>query len=181
MTSQNNAPSPWKQFRGSVLVVEDNPANRMLIDTLLKKHGLAATLTENGKQAVEAALAGDFDLILMDMQMPVMNGYEATTLLREKGLTVPIIALTASVMVGDRQKCIEAGCDDFLSKPINRLHLQVVLGKALTPAGDPVAEQLDRLNEQTDQLNKLVDEATPTVPQSILKEDQSRDSDETNF
>jgi len=181
MQSQNQPKSPWKQFRGNVLVAEDNPANRMLIETLLQKHGLKPTLTENGKQAVEAALNGSFDMILMDMQMPVLNGYEATRLLREKGLTIPIVALTASVMVGDRQKCIEAGCDDFLSKPINRVHLQVALDNSLQRADDPVTQQVEKIAEQTDQLNKLVEEATPNVPQSILNEDQSRDSNEAGF
>ncbi len=176
MPDKNEHKTAWKQFRGKVLVAEDNPANRMLIETLLKKHGLEPTLTENGKEAVDAALAGSFDMILMDMQMPVMNGYEATQMLRQNGFTLPIIALTASVMVGDRQKCIESGCDDFLSKPINRLHLQTALDSCLKPADDPPIDKLDQIVEQTDQLNKLVDEATPTVPQSILNEDQSRDS-----
>ena len=175
MAAQNEPKTAWKQFRGKVLVAEDNPANRMLIETLLKRHGLEATMTNDGQQAVDAARAGEFDLILMDMQMPVMNGYEATRLLREEGFTLPIIALTASVMVGDRQKCIESGCDDFLSKPINRLHLQTVLDSILQRTEDPVAEQIDKVAEQADQLNKLVDEATPNVPQSILNDHNNRD------
>lgn len=169
MNSETRKPQ-WKTFSGKVLVAEDNPANRILIDTLLKKHGLQTILTENGRRAVEAALAESFDLILMDMQMPVMNGYEATEELRQKGVTVPIIALTASVMVGDRKKCLESGCDDYLSKPIDRRRLQDLLGTALAPA-DTVQQQLDQLNEQTHQLNQLVNDATPTASQSILKDE----------
>ena len=165
----------WKTFTGKVLVAEDNPANRILIETLLKKHGLEVTLTEDGKQAVEAVTQIDsFDLILMDMQMPVMNGYEATEALREKGFTRPIIALTASVMVGDRKKCLDSGCDDYVSKPINRQQLQDVLTSVFTSA-DPVHQQIDQISDQAQQINKLIDEATPTVPQSILNDTNEED------
>ena len=163
--------TPWKMFSGKVLVAEDNPANRMLIETLLIKHGIQVSLTVDGQQAVDAAMAEPFDMILMDMQMPVLNGYEATLQLRKKGLTTPIIALTASVMVGDRKKCMDSGCNDFLGKPINRLQLQDVL-LAFLPEADPVDNTLDQIGEQAQQLNRLVDEATPNVPQSILNEEQ---------
>ncbi len=117
-----------------ILLAEDGPENRRLISSLLKTAGAQVSLAENGQIALEKALAakeaGDtFDVILMDMQMPVMDGYEATALLRDMDYTNPIIALTAHALGQDRQKCIDAGCDDYLSKPMDREHLVVAVAK----------------------------------------------------
>lgn len=117
---------------GHILVAEDCKANQMLIRILLEKMGIKVTIVENGELAVQQALAGNYDLILMDMQMPVMNGYEATKRLRTEGMDIPVVALTASTMVGDRDKCIEAGCDDYLTKPIDRNKLVEMLQKYLS-------------------------------------------------
>ena len=119
------------EFSGHVLVAEDVRTNQMLIKTLLKRMGLEVTIAEDGNKAVEKALAQEFDLILMDIQMPNMNGYEAATELRKQGLTTPIIALTANAMKGDDKKCIDAGCDDYLAKPINRNDLLEKITKHL--------------------------------------------------
>ncbi len=115
-----------------ILLAEDGPDNQKLIAFLLRKAGADVTLAENGQIAVDLALAADranegFDVVLMDIQMPVMDGYEATGQLRNAGYTGPIIALTAHAMTEDRQRCIDAGCDDYMSKPINRTTLLEVV------------------------------------------------------
>ncbi|MBL4809547.1 MAG: response regulator [Phycisphaerales bacterium] len=111
-----------------VLLAEDGPDNQKLISHVLKKAGALVTIAENGKIAISMYTANKrtadaFDLILMDMQMPEMDGYTATGLLRSKGETIPIVALTAHAMSGDRERCIDAGCDDYATKPINRAEL----------------------------------------------------------
>ena len=120
------------KFAGSVLVVEDSPTNQTLIELLLKKVGLEVTMAENGLQAVQKVTSEKFDAILMDIQMPVMNGYEATQQIRKDGISIPIIALTACAMKGDDEKCFAAGCSDYLTKPIDRTRLIETLAKYLS-------------------------------------------------
>ncbi|MEE9365970.1 MAG: response regulator, partial [Dehalococcoidales bacterium] len=116
-------------FSGKVLVVEDHKNIRLLMEKILKRFGFEVTLAEDGQQAVEKVLEECFDLVLMDIRMPVLNGFEATERLREKGVTTPIIALTAHAMKGDREKCLEAGCDDYISKPFDQEELRRTLSK----------------------------------------------------
>jgi len=105
-----------------VLVAEDNKVNQMLAKKLLEKRGLEAVIAEDGAAAVAAWEEGGFDLILMDCQMPSMDGWEATRVIREKesgtGRHIPIVAMTANAMKGDREKCLEAGMDDYIAKPV---------------------------------------------------------------
>jgi PAS domain S-box-containing protein len=106
-----------------VLLAEDGFDNRRLIEMVLRKAGANITSVENGRLAVEKAMAELFDVILMDINMPEMDGYEATRLLRSRGYDRPILALTANAMAGDSDKCREAGCNEHLAKPIDRVQL----------------------------------------------------------
>lgn len=119
------------RFSGHVLVAEDVEGNQMLIKSLLNKMGLEVTIAADGNEVLQKAFTRQFDLILMDIQMPYMNGYEATKALRKEGITTPIIAQTAYVMKGDDNKCFEAGCDDYLAKPIDRSQLVAILAEYL--------------------------------------------------
>ena len=107
-----------------ILLVEDNAFNRMLATIFLTNSDLVVTEALNGQVAVELAQVQEFDLILMDVQMPVMNGYQATAVLRQQlGLAVPIIALTANAITGEREKCLAAGMNDYLTKPFQEASL----------------------------------------------------------
>ncbi|MCP4060940.1 MULTISPECIES: ATP-binding protein [Pseudoalteromonas] len=114
-------------FDANILVAEDNPDNQLLIKLLLQTWGLEPDMANNGAQAVEMALVNDYQLIIMDMQMPVMGGLEATKMLRHAAYDGPIIALTANVMNHDIDTYIEAGCDKALAKPIDKDALENVL------------------------------------------------------
>lgn len=121
-----------EKFSRRVLVAEDNISNQTLTRVLLERMGLEVVICENGKEAIDKACSESFDLILMDMQMPVMNGYQATSALRQKKITTPIIAVTANAMKGDAEKCIKAGCDDYLAKPIHFGALHDMIGRYLS-------------------------------------------------
>jgi len=98
--------------------------------------GFDVTVAEDGNQALQKVLTGQFDLIFMDMMMPNMSGYDATRALRKEGVKTPIVALTANAMKGDDKKCLEAGCDDYLAKPIDRKELLKTISKYL-PSKEP--------------------------------------------
>ncbi len=115
-----------------ILVAEDNVVNRMVAQGMLNKLGITRVdLANNGKEASLAATAQLYDLILMDCQMPVMDGFAATAALRSSGCHTPIIAMTANAMKGDREACLAAGMDDYLAKPVTREALAVMLARWL--------------------------------------------------
>jgi PAS domain S-box-containing protein len=133
------------QLQGRILLAEDGLDNQRLITLLLRKVGLEVIVAENGEQAIHLARAAwrdeetpdgqripPIDLILMDMQMPIIDGLTATQRLRAEGYSLPIVALTANAMKEDRERCLAAGCDDFTTKPIDRATLYAVIARWLT-------------------------------------------------
>ncbi len=163
--------SRFSHTRARLLLVEDNPANQQVAIGMLKQLGLTADVVANGQQALDALANKTYDLVLMDCQMPVMDGYEATRRIRNDELGIreaevgqstgstddlsnvatglSIIAMTAQAMTGDREKCLAAGMNDYISKPINSLELRRVLEKWLPPplVDNPLSGSADIMEE----------------------------------
>ena len=131
---QESAISLIPQLTGTVLVAEDNGDNQRLISWLIQRTGANTVITTNGQEALERAQTEEFNLVLMDMQMPIMNGIDATTLLRLTGFDQPIVALTANTTEADVAQAKEAGCNDFFSKPIEQAAFFAMLARYLSPA-----------------------------------------------
>ncbi len=121
----------WRFNAGRVLVVDDGDENRELVTLVLEEAGLQVDGAENGKVGFDKGREGDYDVILMDIQMPVMDGYQATTALREAGVQTPIFALTANAMKGFEEKCLAVGCTGYLTKPVDIDLLLDTLGELL--------------------------------------------------
>jgi len=129
-----------------LLLAEDGPDNQRLISFVLRKAGADVVIADQGETAVELALAAEsegkpFDVVLMDMQMPVMDGYTAARTLRNAGYTRPIMALTAHAMTKDRQKCLDAGCDDYATKPIDRAKLLGMVARHVASTSRPAERE----------------------------------------
>jgi signal transduction histidine kinase/DNA-binding response OmpR family regulator len=161
--------------RGHVLLVEDNDINAMLASTLLRQEGYTVVRAANGQLAAEAAEAELFDLILMDVQMPVMDGIAATRLIRNssgRSAAVPIIAMTAAAMTGDRDACIAAGMNGYVSKPINREAFLQVVARAL-PASQAPSVRRDSTDEPgpfVDIEMEQLDQLEAGIPPEDLRE-----------
>jgi CheY-like chemotaxis protein len=141
-TGQIPSPVPGPCSPHRILVVEDNSVNQMVLQLMLKKIGFQTDLVWNGKEALAAVARQRYALVLMDCQMPEMDGYEATRLIRAMeresgGTRLPIIAVTANVLIEAREECLKAGMDGYLSKPIHLLQLENVL-KSLLPFSRPL-------------------------------------------
>ncbi|MBT7585235.1 MAG: response regulator [Gemmatimonadetes bacterium] len=144
-----------------ILLAEDNPLNEKVAVGMLREAGHQLVIARNGRETVEKFAAGDFDVVLMDVQMPGMDGFAATTAIREReareGGHVPIIALTANAMKGDRERCLEVGMDDYTSKPIRRALILGLIDK-LTRENEPPEDALSLIDE-TALIERLRNEA----------------------
>lgn len=126
------------QWHAKILLVEDNPINQMVAQKMLEKVGVKPQLANNGLEALTLLKEQAFDLVLMDCQMPEMDGFDATREIRKLGIkaknkkVLPVVAMTANVMSGDRERCMDVGMDDYIGKPVQREQLESVLGKWLT-------------------------------------------------
>lgn len=131
-TQKSGGENPPNGQRRRVLLAEDNPINQRVCEEMLRRLGVEVHTVADGRQAVEALEQNAFDAVLMDCQMPELDGYRATSLIREAEKAngrerVPIIALTAHAMEGDREACLAVGMDDYLSKPFRLADLEAVL------------------------------------------------------
>jgi two-component system, sensor histidine kinase and response regulator len=151
-----------------ILVAEDHIVNQQLFRTILEKQGHTVFLADNGRRAIEALESQPVDLIFMDVQMPEMNGYDATREIRRVGYSIPIVAVTANALKGEREKCLEAGMDDFLTKPFKSGDIAPVLQRWLTPSEEVAAgkeiEEVEEI-EEAEEIDEIA--AEPAIEPEI--------------
>jgi signal transduction histidine kinase/DNA-binding NarL/FixJ family response regulator len=183
VSSQGFLPITAK-LQGNVLIAEDNPNNQYVAELFLAQLGLGCKIVNNGKEAVEAYQSGSFDMILMDCQMPVLDGLAATRMIRDieraagNGDHIPIVALTASAMAQDRDACFISGMDDHLTKPLDQHLLSATLRKWLTALGSKSSGERAPINmgllanryaDQASTVLKMFFEKTPPHLESLVK------------
>ncbi len=161
-----------------ILLAEDNLTNRKVALSLLEKFGYQARAVENGKEALQLLESNSFDLILMDVQMPVMDGYEATQAIRQSSHAfsrIPIIAMTANAMSGDREKCLAAGMNDYIAKPVAAKALQEIVDRWLSMETDANNNSITK--DENGETEKIVNtgntSATPEQAPEIFVDSES--------
>ena len=182
---RNNPKGQDNKLQCNILLAEDGPDNQKLISFLLRKAGADVTVADNGQIALDLALVArdegrPFDVILMDMQMPVLDGYESTDQLRQAGYTGPIIALTAHAMSSDRAKCLDAGCNDYATKPINKASLIALIRSHISPEATPKPGPgkthdaiISNLTDDDDEMLELVEMFVGELPDRIAAIDNA--------
>ena len=156
--------------KGLILLVEDTIDNQELISIYLNELGAEVIVANNGQEAVTLAASNDFDLILMDMQMPIMNGYDALCKLRENNYTKPIAMLTANAFKEERDRCSSAGCDDFLLKPINHTALATIVSKYLKKS--EIVKRIDDARENVTYMEQSTEHDDAVISSLINKSDK---------
>lgn len=156
-----------KKLAGKILLAEDNLENQRLFGLLLRQFGADLTIVENGQQAVEAIAKQVFDLVFMDMQMPVMGGVEATKKIRSSGYSGAIVSLTANAMKQDKEACINAGCNDYLTKPVSKKRLYDTVYKYLTVVDDVASNEDDQI-ENSEGMRKIKRKFLTSLPVKLL-------------
>lgn len=164
------------RLEGQILVVEDSKDNQEIISMYIRNAGADVTVVEDGKKAVETALAKTYDLIFMDMQMPVMGGIEAVRLLRQAGNRTTIVMLTANAMKVERDNCMAAGANDFLTKPIDKRKFYQLLEKYLKQGKQPslaatVTNLIDELSSGKAVFNENLSQYIDDLTGGLLKKD----------
>jgi len=167
------------KVKGAVLLAEDNADNQRLVSMYLKTFGATVTIANNGKEAIDKIKEDEFDLILMDMQMPVMNGIDATKYLREMGYTKPIVALTANAMKEDRTSFHQAGCNSFIKKPISQQEFKECIFKYLKEV-EIIEEQKEPITStiliDEPEMKDLIDRFIEKIPEYITRIKKSNDN-----
>jgi CheY-like chemotaxis protein len=156
-----------RRYDSRVLVAEDNPVHRSLVRTLLEQMGCEVEAVSDGHEAIESFSSENYDLILMDWRMPRLDGVTATKKIRQAELDrspegerrVPIIALTAHALPGDRSRCLSAGMDDYLCKPVSRRNLDLMLTKWGSPLQDGFEPMLEKKERDADEIESVLDMA----------------------